>query len=215
MDGPQGFRETLARRLGYPENRGAIAQAAEATGIPGNVISRWLDEKKPMRPSPRNLERLAPYMGVSYAELLGMVYKDRAATAIAPASPPRAVFNQKIYELADEMFDAVSGTPRKFWWSILEATFGQAVMGARAMAQMMARAEAEEHTSIANAPGSADTIGAPSGHTMGEHGSPTDLPLGYDPTHSRPMPPRVEIVTSTHLDNRPHPIGRLAMVGNR
>lgn len=70
-----GFQQRLATRLGHPvRRRGALKEAVAATGLSGAVILRWLDDDGPSVPSPANLERVAPWLDVSYTDLLLEVY---------------------------------------------------------------------------------------------------------------------------------------------
>lgn len=67
MDEWAQFRTLLRDRL---SERGALARLAKASGLNSPVIGRW--EKGESRPSPANLERLAPALGVPYEDLLKM-----------------------------------------------------------------------------------------------------------------------------------------------
>ncbi len=61
------FRALLRQRRAQ---RGGLARLAETSGIGSPVLSRW--ERGETRPSPANLERLAPALGVPYEDLLKM-----------------------------------------------------------------------------------------------------------------------------------------------
>lgn len=63
------FRALLGRRL---RERGAKTRLGEATGIDPSLIGRWADPVADIRPSPKNLERLAPALGVPYSSLMQM-----------------------------------------------------------------------------------------------------------------------------------------------
>jgi transcriptional regulator with XRE-family HTH domain len=67
MEEWEQFRTLLRDRL---KERGALARLAKTSGINSPVIGRW--ERGESRPSPANLERLAPSLGVPYEELLKM-----------------------------------------------------------------------------------------------------------------------------------------------
>lgn len=56
--------------------RGGLARLGEASGVAPHLIKRWVDPnpKKRVKPSPANLERIAPVLGVPYEELLRLVY---------------------------------------------------------------------------------------------------------------------------------------------
>lgn len=76
------FRALLAPHLAV---RGGLARLSESSGVAAHLISRWAspDLRKQIRPSPDNLRRIAPALGVSYDQLLRMVYlseQDRART---------------------------------------------------------------------------------------------------------------------------------------
>lgn len=58
---------------GNPPPRGAVARMARETGVRENVIWRWLSVNPP-RPSATNLRRVADYLGVSFQDLIIMVY---------------------------------------------------------------------------------------------------------------------------------------------
>src|SRR5258708_1464862 len=100
-----GFQRLLADRLGYPAPRGAIADAERATGVKGNVIGRWMDRKSPKRPSPKNLEKFAPYLGVDYDELLRLVY----SAGEVPGPPEHPVTpHDRLLRVADVLAAAVA-----------------------------------------------------------------------------------------------------------
>jgi hypothetical protein len=85
-----GFQKLLAGRLGNPPRRGALSNAERVTGVKSNVIGRWLDPVAPKRPSPKNLEKIAPYLGVDYNDLLRLVYgegEDGQPAMIGPHDP--------------------------------------------------------------------------------------------------------------------------------
>jgi transcriptional regulator with XRE-family HTH domain len=65
----QELRALLKGRFGQ---RGAKARLAELTGIDAALLGRYADDRYDIRPSPRNLERLAPFLGCSYEDLLKM-----------------------------------------------------------------------------------------------------------------------------------------------
>lgn len=64
----EDFRALLKERL---RERGALARLAEASGIKSPVIGRWAAGET--QPSPANLERLAPVIGVPFEDLMKMV----------------------------------------------------------------------------------------------------------------------------------------------
>lgn len=63
----EAFRELLDSWL--TRTRTSQAELSRRSGVPQNVISRWLGAN-PTRPSPRNLERLAPVIGHDYEDLM-------------------------------------------------------------------------------------------------------------------------------------------------
>lgn len=67
------FRELLAPHTAV---RGGLARLSEQSGVAPHLISSWANRKKPVTPSPANLQRIAPALGVPYETLLRMVYLD-------------------------------------------------------------------------------------------------------------------------------------------
>jgi transcriptional regulator with XRE-family HTH domain len=84
------MHELRALLQGRLRQRGAKAQLAKETGIDASLIGKWADEESGICPSPKNLERLAPALGVSYEDLMRMcryLPDDRTA----PQSDPRVL----------------------------------------------------------------------------------------------------------------------------
>lgn len=67
MDEWEQFRTLLRDRL---KERGALARLAKASGLNSPVIGHWA--RGETRPSPANLERLAPALAIPYEELMRM-----------------------------------------------------------------------------------------------------------------------------------------------
>lgn len=80
------FRALLRAHL---QKRGDLARLSEASGLHGIVIKRWIDTT--MRPSPENLEKLAPAVGVPYEDLLRMCGYLPTAQADRPAPEASAL----------------------------------------------------------------------------------------------------------------------------
>lgn len=75
------FRALLAPHVAV---RGGLSRLSDGSGIAPHLIGRWAsdDPKKQVRPSPDNLKRIAPALGVPYEDLLRMVYLDQDATDV-------------------------------------------------------------------------------------------------------------------------------------
>lgn len=62
----QSFSDWLAERL--RERDWSSADLGRASGVDKTNITRWISERR--RPTPANLKRIAPSLGVSYEELM-------------------------------------------------------------------------------------------------------------------------------------------------
>lgn len=63
----QTFPEWLRARL--DERQWTSGDLGRASGVSNSIIWRWLSDR-PNRPTPANLEKIAPVLGVAYEELL-------------------------------------------------------------------------------------------------------------------------------------------------
>ena len=107
------FRALLPSRA----ERGALARLAEQSGISSNVLGRWRDGVG--RPSPANLEKLAPALGVPYESLLRMcgylppvVDHSDLATVLARVQSENRELKKVIRDLVRQ-FSTFTGTRRQ------------------------------------------------------------------------------------------------------
>lgn len=120
--------------------RGASqADLARASGVPQNVISKWLNGQVD-EASPRSLKRIAPILGLSYEDLLRRMGELPSRPDAVDADPLEQYIRQRIAE----MREAVRDTPRATWATIVKYTFDHAIAGARDMAQLLADQQSRE-----------------------------------------------------------------------
>lgn len=102
------FRQILVEHLGgEPLPRGAIAGMSRRTAVRDHVISRWVNKKHPRRPSPENLERIAPDLGVPYDQLVQIVYAG-ASPQTQPDDSDRASYHQRLAQVAEALSAAAN-----------------------------------------------------------------------------------------------------------
>ena len=89
------------------------AQLSRASGVPQNVISRWLGDAPP-RPSLKNLAKLAPAVGVPYEDLLSL-----CGYLPGPLSPQPDQRRQVMHETLDAWLNAVGAAYEAFFWQAL------------------------------------------------------------------------------------------------
>lgn len=77
-----------------------------ASGVDNSIIWRWLS-KKPRKPTPANLKKIAGPLGVSYADLMKMCYPDDAdADPVEPIVSTDAR-RQRLFAQVDQWISAV------------------------------------------------------------------------------------------------------------
>lgn len=122
-----------------------VPRLARASGVADAVIRRWIN--RPLkRPSDANLRKIAPPMGVSYEQLAKMCGYLPDGAIVRELDPIEAAIRSR----ADEMREAVEGTPPEFWATIIKATFDRAIDGARDMAHLLAQREVRASSQPAN-----------------------------------------------------------------
>lgn len=114
MDRFRDFLTDWLARTGWSASR-----LARESGVRQNVISRWTSQT-PTRPSPENLKKIAPVVGVSYEDLLRMCgyLPDGEADAAAEGDE----LERWLLMRTEEFHQAVRGIPRAFWPTVLDAS---------------------------------------------------------------------------------------------
>lgn len=103
-----GFQALLARTLTH---RGALAQLEKASGVKGSLIGRYRDGA--VRPSPENLEKLAPALGVDYEDLL------RLCGYLPGGGEPEV--RDELAQRMHRLEGLLRHYPRGFWSAVIEA----------------------------------------------------------------------------------------------
>lgn len=137
MDGFREFLTDWLARTGWSASR-----LARESGVRQNVISRWASQT-PTRPSPENLQKLAPVVGVDYEDLMrmcGYLPADQAA----PDGEPADELEQDLRSRTQQFEAALRGVPRVFWPTVLDASL--------ALAQQM-KAQPEPQVTPDDGPG--------------------------------------------------------------
>jgi transcriptional regulator with XRE-family HTH domain len=129
------------------------ARLSEAIEINQSLVSKHLtdDPKRRVRPSPENLEKYAPVLGVSYEDLLRMC---GYLPGKAGASTGDDIEND-IRARTAELLNAVHGAPKAFWPTIIKATYDRAIDGAKDMVELLTAAE-DQLTEDRSVPGPED-----------------------------------------------------------
>lgn len=138
------FREFV---LAWLERRGwSQARLAEAAEINQSLVSKHLteDPRRRVKPSPENLARYAPVLGVSYEDLMRMCGFLPGKAELAETSDIDADVTARTAEL----LAAVKGAPPAFWETMIRSTFDVATDYARNMASMLQASESERSTPI-------------------------------------------------------------------
>ena len=131
------FRTTV---LDWLERRGwSQARLAEATEISQSLVSKHLadEERRRVKPSPANLERYAPVLGVSYEDLLRMCGYLPGTASTTPSDP----IEDDIRARTAEFMNALKGIPRIFWPTVIKAVYDQAIAGTQDMADLLQLAD--------------------------------------------------------------------------
>jgi transcriptional regulator with XRE-family HTH domain len=115
----------------FDAQNGTQADLARASGVPQNVISKWVNRQVDQA-SPDNLKKIAPTLGLTYENLL------RRMGEIPESDATSDPIEQAIRARTAEMREAVRGTPRAMWATIISKTFDRAIDGARDMASLLA-----------------------------------------------------------------------------
>jgi transcriptional regulator with XRE-family HTH domain len=79
--GTDAFGQYLANFLAHSTTYASASEFARDAGVSPSAVSRWINRKE--RPTPRLLERIAPKMGTSPADLIRLAYPESAAEALA------------------------------------------------------------------------------------------------------------------------------------
>jgi len=114
--GTEDLREAIEQALN--DRRWSLSRLGRETGIQPSVISRWLnvpDGATASRPSPRNLQKLAPVLGRSYEDLLRMC-------KYLPGEPRDQVnaLRQSVRVQLDEWLNAVGPDYEQAFWEYLK-----------------------------------------------------------------------------------------------
>ena len=117
------------------QHNGSQAELAELCGVPQNVISRWLNRQVD-EASPKNLKKIAPALGLTYEELLREMGELPPLEGDGHIDPIEEEIRRQVRRRTDEMREAVRGTPRAVWATIIRKTFDRAVDVARDLAEM-------------------------------------------------------------------------------
>ncbi len=111
------FRDLLRARLAH---RGDMARLSESSGIASHVIGRWRDGVG--RPTDTNLRKLAPALGVPYAELARMC----GYVSGEPLAPPDAR-RQAVHAQVEQWLNDVRPEDEELLWAALKAQGESAV----------------------------------------------------------------------------------------
>jgi len=133
------FRRTV---LDWLERRGwNQARLAAAAELSQSLVSKHLSDetRKRVRPSPANLRRYAPVLGIPYEELMRMTGYLLGVPSV-PSSDP---IEDDVRARTRELLNAVKGAPPVFWPIIIKATYDQAVGDALNMVGLLKSVESE------------------------------------------------------------------------
>lgn len=171
----QSFGVFLAdwlRQRGWSQNQFALTAK-----VSQGLVSRWLDDRdgRQSRPSPKNLERIAPVLGMPYESLMRMCGYLPESEEPGEAPDPVAV---ELEARGAEMREALAGIPREYWATVLQATLKPAVQSVREYAKVIDLAAARlarEAAPTINASPVPPINAADAALTEGQHGSSTDI----------------------------------------
>ena len=125
MDDQSAFRDYVTAWLA--STRRSAASLGEEAGIDQSLLSKYLHARpdKRVRPSPKNLRKLAPVLGVPYETLMRQCGYLPAEHAAQPVDPVQAELDARIAHLGVTL----GQYPRAFWLAVVEAAERMARIG--------------------------------------------------------------------------------------
>lgn len=134
------FQQALNTTL--RERNWTLSQMGRAAGIQPSILSRWLSSPagggSVSRPSPRNLQKLAPVLGLSYEDLMRM-----CGYLPGPPTEPDPL-DAYLSETTSEMREVLRGVDR-MWWATIVKAFSRGVDHGRDVAAAINNQQSQQH----------------------------------------------------------------------